>query len=70
MWVEHSSGGYWDFCDFPLRGATEEQVAEWPMPSPDDFDYSQIEAQCKEQEDYALVLATRGSVISSTARVL
>ena len=21
-WIEHPSGGYWDFCDFPLRNAT------------------------------------------------
>jgi uroporphyrinogen decarboxylase len=39
-WVEHDSGGYWDFCDFPLEHADEEAVAGWPMPSPDDFDYS------------------------------
>ncbi len=36
-WVEHGSGGYWDFCDFPLQDATEEEVANWPMPSPDDY---------------------------------
>ena len=23
-WVEHGSGGYWDFCDFPLKDATDE----------------------------------------------
>lgn len=34
-WIEHGSGGYWDFCDFPLKDADEEQVAVWPMPSPD-----------------------------------
>ena len=38
-WVEHESGGYWDYCDFPLREADEETVADWPMPIPDDFDY-------------------------------
>jgi len=72
MYVEHSSGGYWDFCDFPLRGATEEEVAAWPMPSPDDFDYSRVEAQCKELEDYALVLgdAGFGDVLNSTGFVM
>ena len=40
--VAHESGYYWDFCDFPLREATLEQVAAWPMPSPDAFDYSGI----------------------------
>lgn len=38
-WVEHQTGGYWDYCDFPLRDADEQAVAEWPMPSPDDHDY-------------------------------
>ena len=46
-WIEHESGGYWDFCDFPLRDATLEQVRAWPVPSPDDFDYSIIPAQCQ-----------------------
>ena len=26
-WIEHESGGYWDFCDFPLKDATLEQVS-------------------------------------------
>src|SRR5689334_5650449 len=38
-WIEHESGGYWDYCDFPLCDADEETIARWPMPSPDDFDY-------------------------------
>ncbi len=41
-WIEHESGGYWDFCDFPLRDANVETVADWPMPSPDDHDYSGV----------------------------
>lgn len=31
-WVENPSGGYWDYCDFPLRNASEEEIADWPMP--------------------------------------
>ncbi len=27
-WVEHATGGYNDFCDFPLRDADEETVAD------------------------------------------
>ncbi len=41
-WVEHETGGYWDYCDFPLRDADEETIAAWPFPSPDDFDYSGV----------------------------
>lgn len=53
-WIEHPSGGYWDFCDFPLEHATEEEVAAWPMPSPDDYDYSQVEAACDALSHWAV----------------
>ena len=53
-WVEHEPGGYWDYCDFPLREADEETVAAWPMPSPDDFDYSNILADCAKHEQFAI----------------
>jgi len=52
--VEHDTGGYWDYCDFPLQDANEETVANWPMPSPDDFDYSRIADECKRFETYAI----------------
>ncbi len=53
-WVEHETGGYWDYCDFPLREADEETIANWPMPSPDDYDYAAVPALCKQFKDYAL----------------
>ena len=53
-YIEHPSGGYWDYCDFPLRHATEEQVAAWPLPSPDDFDVSGVPAACERFAPYAL----------------
>jgi uroporphyrinogen decarboxylase len=53
-WVEHGTGGYWDYCDFPLRDADEETVASWPLPSPDDFDYSGISADCDRLAQYAI----------------
>ncbi len=54
-YIEHESGGYWDFCDFPLRDATLEEIEAWPMPSPDDFDYSQVAAQCEALQDYCVI---------------
>ena len=54
MWIEHGSGGYWDYCDFPLRDADEETVAAWPMPSPDDRDYGAVAETCRRFSDYAL----------------
>ncbi len=53
-WVEHPSGGYWDYCDFPLKDADEEAVARWPMPSPDDYDYSGVADACRRNDAYAL----------------
>lgn len=38
-WVEHADGGYWDFCDFPLKDATDEMFENYPIPDPDDFNY-------------------------------
>ena len=70
-WIEHGSGGYWDFCDFPLREASAEQVAQWPLPNPDDFDYSGVAAACQANRDYAVVVggAGHGDVINATGMV-
>jgi uroporphyrinogen decarboxylase len=66
-YIEHESGAYWDYCDFPLRDADEETVAAWPMPSPDDFDYSGIAEACERQHDYAIQAggAGTGCIINS-----
>ncbi len=70
-WIEHESGGYWDYCDFPLQEASEEDVARWPMPSPDGFDYSQVKALCRLHDGYAVFTggAGVGDVINSTGMV-
>lgn len=59
-WIEHRSGGYWDFCDFPLKYADEEQVAAWPMPTADDYDYNVLEEACKQNEKYGLYVGDAG----------
>jgi len=59
-YVEHDSGGYWDFCDFPLREATVEQAEAWPMPSPDDFDYAAIREAAIAQQDYCVYAGMSG----------
>jgi uroporphyrinogen decarboxylase len=68
-WIEHESGGYWDYCDFPLREATLEEVEAWPMPSPDDFDYTAVAAQCRQFDDYCVVAGGAGipDIINSTS---
>lgn len=59
-WVEHPWGGYWDYCEWPLRYATEEEIAAWPMPSPDDYDYSFVDRMCEVYQDYYIVIGHPG----------
>ncbi len=63
-WIEHPSGGYWDYCDFPLKEASEEQVAAWPMPDPNDFDYSGVRKACSRYNHYALYVSCFGDLIN------
>jgi len=70
-YVQHESGGYWDYCDFPLRDAGVEAVAGWPMPSPDDYDFSQVKAACRKQSEYAVHIGGPGlACIMNTAGFL
>jgi uroporphyrinogen decarboxylase len=59
-YIDHGTGGYWDYCDFPLQNADEETVARWPMPSPDAYDYSGIAAACKANKEYAVQVGGAG----------
>ncbi|MDQ1256345.1 MAG: uroporphyrinogen decarboxylase [Candidatus Hydrogenedentes bacterium] len=60
-WIEHSAGGYWDFCHFPLAGSiTVDDVNRFAMPSPDDYDYESMRAYCDAHEDYPIVLGGAG----------
>ena len=70
-WIEHQTGGYWDYCDFPLKEADEETVAGWPMPSPDDYDYSQVAETCRKQAKYAIFTGGAGlpDIINSTGMI-
>ena len=70
-WIEHDTGGYWDYCDFPLKDATLEEVEAWPMPSPDDFDYTAVGAQCRRHGEYCVCAggAGTGDIINSTGMI-
>jgi uroporphyrinogen decarboxylase len=59
-WVEHDTGGYWDYCDFILKDADLEAVANFPMPSADDYDYSGVAAFCDRYQQYCLVAGNAG----------
>ncbi len=70
-WIEHGSGGYWDYCDFTLKDAVLEQVENWPMPSPDDFDYAAVREQCHRHRSYCCVVGNPGlaDIINSTGMI-
>ncbi|MBI4976275.1 MAG: hypothetical protein HZC28_02275 [Spirochaetes bacterium] len=59
-YVEHGSGGYWDYCDFPLRDLTMEQAESYPLPSPDDFDYDAVAAGCRKHSGFAVCIGNAG----------
>ena len=67
-WVQHATGGYWDYCDWPLRSAALEEVEAWPMPSPDHFDYAAVADQCRRHEGYCICAggAGLGDIINTT----
>ena len=69
-WIEHESGGYWDFCDFPLKDAAYDAIEKYPLPSPDDFDYASVPAACEKYGDYAVFTGGAGlaDVINSAGR--
>ncbi len=70
-WIEHDTGGYWDYCDFPLKDATLEEVEAWPMPSPDHFDYSDIAKKCERMKEYCIFAggAGTGDIINNTGMI-
>lgn len=71
--VEHDTGYYWDFCDFPLQDAEDEDFDTFPVPDPDDFDYDQALAQAKSYEGkYALYIGNPGTpdIINSNGRIM
>lgn len=70
-WVEHESGGYWDYCDFPLRDADEETVDQWPMPSPDAFNYDLLMESCRRFNEYGVFYGNPGlgDIINSAGMI-
>jgi uroporphyrinogen decarboxylase len=70
-WIEHETGGYWDYCDFPLARATLEEIRAWPVPSPDDYDYAAVPAQCRRVKDYCVCVGSPGvgDIINSTGMI-
>jgi hypothetical protein len=70
-WVSNASGGYWDFCDYPISEATVEEIAAMSFPSPDDYDYNVIPDMCSKYRQYACYYGGSGlvDVINQTNRI-
>jgi uroporphyrinogen decarboxylase len=68
-WVEHVNGGYWEIGDYPLKDADEEQVAMWPVPSADDFDYKAMVEACDQFKYYAVGTGGQPDIINNTGRL-
>ncbi|OPZ26061.1 MAG: methylcobalamin:coenzyme M methyltransferase [Lentisphaerae bacterium ADurb.BinA184] len=58
--IEHESGVYWDYCDFPLSTADEETIANWAFPDPDKHDYSGVAEACRRQAPHAVYVGGAG----------
>ncbi|MDR0732156.1 MAG: hypothetical protein LBF63_10845 [Treponema sp.] len=72
-WVEHGSGGYWDFCDFPLKDADDDAFEIFPVPNPDDFDYDAALDQAKAWgKEYGVYIGGAGTpdIINSNGRIM
>ena len=67
-YIEHESGFYLDYCDFPLKDADMDVIKNYPMPSPDDFDYDVVAERCNKFNEYAFYVggAGLGDIINST----
>ena len=59
-YIENESGAYWDYCDFPLVDAGEEEIAAWAFPNPDDFDYGSMRDLAMRRKGFALCLGDPG----------
>lgn len=71
--IEHASGYYWDFCDFPLQDAEDEDFENFPVPDPDHFDYDAALRQARFYEGkYALYIGNPGipDIINSNGRIM
>lgn len=71
--IEHASGYYWDFCDFPLKDADDCDFENFPVPNPDHFDYDAALDYAKSFEGkYALYIGNPGmpDIINSNGRIM
>jgi len=71
-WVKNQYGGYDDFCNYPLENVEEDVIADFPFPSPDDFDYETAIASFQYYKDRSLCCGNEGigDIINSMGRIM
>ena len=70
-WIEHGSGGYWDFCDFPLKDVEGDELAQYELPDPDHYDFDTVIKQFRRQADFCRITGHPGvgDIINHTGRL-
>lgn len=59
--IEYATGAYYEASELALGAIqTMEEVEAYPWPSPDDYDYSNLEAHCDALRDYAVCFGSAG----------
>ena len=71
-WIENEYGGYNDYCDFPLKDANDEEIAAFPVPDPDDFDYQSVKDYIDSNNEYAIHVGNPGlgDIMNTTGFVM
>ncbi|MEM8875910.1 MAG: hypothetical protein AAGD32_16810 [Planctomycetota bacterium] len=66
--IKHATGSYWEPWPCRIAEMTEDVAASYPMPSPDDFDYAAVSADCERFKDYAVSAHTEFEVMNWIGR--
>lgn len=73
-YIENNFGGYWDYCDFPLKDADDELIYNYPFPDPDNFDYesatSEIDYLIEQGFSVHVGGAGLGDILNTTGMIM
>ena len=59
-WVRNEYGGFWEYCDWPLRDADIEAIEAWAFPNPDDYDYASVRDACNRHQKHCICAGGAG----------
>jgi uroporphyrinogen decarboxylase len=67
-YMEHGFGAYWEPWPGRIQITDVQDAVDYPMPSPDDYDYSQLKGQCEYYANFAVSTHAGFEVMNWTAR--